>query len=140
MSEESMLKVEDIMTTDVITVDPDTTIDRIVDIMLEKKIGSVVVVGPKKNVLGIVTERDLISKVLADRKDPREVKAKEIMSVPVVTIEPDAPVGEAVRVMHSRSIGHLPVVKNGRVIGIVAEGDVILMAPEFLELLRIRRE
>jgi CBS domain-containing protein len=137
---ESQLRAEDIMTTDVVTVGPEDTIDRVVSIMLEKNIGSVIVTGEKKNIIGIVTERDLISKVLAKGRNPKEVRVKEIMSRPVVTIDPDTTIGEAAKIMQSRGIGHLPVVKNGRVVGIIAEGDVILLAPEFLEVLRLKRE
>ncbi len=139
MSEEP-LRVEDVMTTDVVTVSPDERVDRVVSLMLENNIGSVVVVGSKKNVLGILTERDLIKKVLAKGRSPREVTVKEIMSRPVVTVSPEDTVETAARLMQSRGIGHLPVVKNGRVVGILAEGDIIMLAPEFLEILRLKRE
>ncbi len=106
--------------------------------MLENNIGSIVIVGPKKEVLGIITERDLISKVLAKELNPRTTRAEDIMTRPVITVDPEASIGEVVNLLKEKNIGHLPVVENGRVIGIIAEGDVIQLAPEFLEILRIR--
>jgi len=138
MEEYQGMSARDIMTTEVVTADPDTPISKIVRLMLENNIGSIVIVGPKKEVLGIITERDLISKVLAKELDPRTTRAEEIMTRPVITVDPEASIGEVVNLLKEKNIGHLPVVENGRVIGIIAEGDVILLAPEFLEILRIR--
>ncbi len=138
--EGSVLTARDVMTSPVVTASPDTRVDEIVRLMLENNIGSVVIVGSKKEVLGIITEKDLIAKVLGKRRDQRNTLAKEIMSTPVITVEPDTPVSEVVKLMQSKAIGHIPVVENGRLTGIIAEGDVILFAPEFLEIARIRRE
>jgi len=134
------LSVRDVMTVDVKTAPPDTTVSDILRIMVENNIGSVVIVGPRREVLGIVTERDLIRKVLLKGLNPRETKAEEIMSKPVVTIEPDASIQEAANLMKEKGVGHLPVVENGRVVGIIAEGDIILLAPEFLQIFRLKRE
>ena len=144
MGEESAayeeLSVRDIMTVDVKTAPPDATVSDILRIMMENNIGSVVIVGPRREVLGIITERDLIRKVLLKGLNPRETRAEEIMSKPVITIEPDASIQEAANLMKEKGIGHLPVVENGRVVGIVAEGDIILLAPEFLEIFKLKRE
>lgn len=136
---EESLTVRDVMVTDVKTVTPDDPVMKAVDIMSEHNIGSVVVVGPKREVLGIITERDLIVRVLAKRLDPTSVKAMDIMSRPVITIEPDAPLSEVVSIMKEKGVGHVPVVENGRVVGIIAEGDIAYIAPEFLQLLRIKK-
>lgn len=134
-----LISVRDIMVTDVKYAYPETPLPQIVKIMVENKIGSVVIVGEKREVLGIITERDLIEKVLAKNLDFKTLKAKDIMSRPVVTVTPDSTVSYAANLMKERNIGHLPVVENGRLVGIVAEGDIIFLAPEYLELLRIRR-
>ena len=134
------LSVRDIMTVDVKITSPEATVSDILRIMMENNIGSVVIVGPKREVLGIITERDLIRKVLSKGLNPRETRAEEIMSKPVITIEPDASIQEAANLMKEKGVGHLPVVENGRVIGIIAEGDIILLAPEFLEIFKLKRE
>ena len=133
------LTVRDIMVTDVKTIEPEDPAIKAVEIMTENNIGSVIVTGPTREVIGIITERDLITRVLAKRLDPSKVKATDIMSRPVITIEPDAPVSEVVNIMREKGIGHIPVVENGRVIGIVAEADIAFIAPEYLQLLRIRK-
>ncbi|MEM1619806.1 MAG: CBS domain-containing protein [Fervidicoccaceae archaeon] len=135
---ESALTVRDIMTVDVKTASPDARVSDVVRIMIENEIGSVVIVGDKREVLGIITERDLIRRVLARGLDPKAVKAEEIMSRPVITIEPDASVEEAANLMKEKGVGHLPVVESGRLVGIIAEGDILMLAPQFLEIVRIR--
>jgi CBS domain-containing protein len=139
MSRGEYLLVRDIMVTDVKYVSPETPLSTVINIMIQNKIGSVVVVGDKREVLGIITERDLIEKVLAKNLDVRTLRAKDIMSKPVIVVSPDTSVSAATNLMKEKNIGHLPVVENGRLVGIVAEGDVISLAPEFLELLRIRK-
>lgn len=133
------LSIRDIMVSDVKSVSPDTPLVDVVRIMIDNKVGSVVVIGEKREVLGIITERDLIEKVLARSLDVKTLKAKDIMSRPVITITPDTSVSAAAMIMKEKNIGHLPVVENGRLVGIVAEGDITSLAPEFLELLRIRK-
>lgn len=132
--------VSDLMTTDVIKVKPETPLTEVVRLMLDNEIGSVVVVNEKDVLLGIITERDLIVKVIGGGKSPQELKAKDIMTSPVIYTEPDVPIEEAVNLMKTKKIGHLPVVRNGRVVGIIATGDVISIAPEYLELLKIKRK
>ncbi|MEM1605946.1 MAG: CBS domain-containing protein [Fervidicoccaceae archaeon] len=139
MSRGEYLLIRDIMVTDVKYVSPETPLSTVINIMIQNKIGSVVVVGDKREVLGIITERDLIEKVLAKNLDVRTLRAKDIMSKPVIVVSPDTSVSAAANLMKEKNIGHLPVVENGRLVGIVAEGDVISLAPEFLELLRIRK-
>jgi len=134
------LTVRDIMVTDVKYVTPDTPLLAVVDVMVENKIGSVVVVGEKREVLGIITERDLIVKVLKRGLDPRTLKAKDIMSKPVIVVTPETSVSAAANIMKEKNIGHLPVVENGRLVGIIAEGDITSLAPEFLEVLKLRRK
>ncbi|AFH42283.1 CBS domain-containing protein [Fervidicoccus fontis] len=132
--------VKDLMSFNVVTVDPNTSLDEAVRIMLENNIGSVVVVNEKGVLIGILTEKDLITKVIKGKLDLKDLKVKDIMSAPVVYVEPDTPLYEAVALMQSKKIGHLPVVKNGRVVGIIATGDIISIAPEYLELLRIKKK
>jgi CBS domain-containing protein len=75
--------------------------------------------------VGIVTERDLVSKVLADTIDPVKVLVRDIMSTPLVTIEPDAPLAQAVALMDEYLIRRLVVVdRNGGLVGIVTTGDI----------------
>ena len=72
---------------------------------------------------GIVTERDIIRKVTAEGRDPMHVHVSEIVSSPLVTIHPDKPAKDAAKIMLEKSIRHLPVVKDERLIGMITIQD-----------------
>ncbi|MCX8154197.1 MAG: CBS domain-containing protein, partial [Candidatus Bathyarchaeota archaeon] len=84
-----------------------------------------IVIAENDKPIGIVTERDIIVKCLAKELNPREVKAKDIMSSPVISIEPDVEMLEAAKVMVSRMIRRLPVVENNKLVGIITTSDMI---------------
>jgi CBS domain-containing protein len=117
-------KVRDIMTKNVVKSDKDSTIYDLARLMDQNRIGCIVIAEDDKPI-GIVTERDIITKCLAKEMNPREVKAKDIMSSPVITIEPDAEMLEAAKVMVSRMIRRLPVVENNKLVGIITTSDMI---------------
>jgi len=88
------------------------------------RIGSVVVVQGRKPV-GIITERDILRKVVELGLDPRTVKARDIMSAPILIINEEVSVEEAASIMTRNSIKKLPVVKNGNLVGIVTATDLV---------------
>ena len=90
-------------------------------------VGSVVVLGDDGAPLGIVTDRDLRTKVVAEARDPRTVDAAAIMSAPLVTIRPSAFAFEAILEMTRRHIRHLVVVEDGRAVGVVSSRDIMLL-------------
>ena len=120
--------VEDIMSKDVATVGPDATMAEAAKTMGERHIGSLVVMVEKK-LSGIVTERDLLSKILALGKDPAKVKVKEVMSSPVISVKPNLTIKEAARTMIEKK-GRLVVLTNGRVVGVITAADLIKSLPE----------
>ncbi len=120
--------VEDIMSKDVATVGSDATMAEAAKTMGEKHIGSLVVMVEKK-LSGIVTERDLLSKILALGKDPAKVKVKEVMSSPVISVKPSLTIKEAARTMIEKK-GRLVVLAEGRVVGVITASDLIKSLPE----------
>jgi len=138
MSEIEDLRVEDIMTANVVTVGSEESAYMAAKLMAEKKVGSVIVVDDEGKPVGIITEEDLIRRVLASRRDPETTRARDIMSHPLITVDSSMSLREAAELMARRGIGHLPVVKKGRLVGIVAEFDIITVAPDLLELIHIR--
>ena len=133
-----MITASDIMTPNPITVDPDTTASEIARIMSEYRIGSVVVVNSRGDIIGIVTSYDIISKVVAEEKDTRIVTASDIMSKPVIYVEENTPVSTIVELMMKHGVRHIPVVNaEKKLVGIVAEYDIIAMGPEIFEILEI---
>lgn len=133
-----MIVASDIMTPNPVTVDPDTTASEIARIMAENKIGSVIVVNSKGDIVGIVTSYDIISKVVAQGRDPRITTASDIMSKNVIYVEENTPVSDIVNLMIRHGIRHIPVVnQEKRLVGIIAEYDIIAMGPEIFEILEI---
>lgn len=116
-----MPSVKDLMTEVVVTLDMHKTVSDAATLMTEKTKGCLVVTDGNVPV-GIVTERDLVRRVMAKQLS-LDVKASEIMSKPLITIDPDSSIREAARLMLKNKIRRLPVVKDKELIGIVVASD-----------------
>src|SRR5215210_5966691 len=117
--------IREIMTTDVDMVSPSTKITEAARNMRDMNVGSMPVVD-RQELVGIITDRDIAVRVTADGIDPDEVLVKEVMSTDVVTVRPDQTVDDAVKLMSQHQVRRLPVVENGKLVGILALGDVAL--------------
>jgi CBS domain-containing protein len=111
--------VADLMVRDVLTVDPSDTIGEAAEKMNAANVGAVVVVEDFARIVGIVTERDLLRAVAA-RARAAEARVRQWMTPDPVTIEPDLTIDEAATIMFEHNFRHLPVVKDGRPLGIVS--------------------
>lgn len=129
-----MPKVKEIMVSPVITVDAESTIYEAARIMGEGKIGSVVVTKDSKPV-GIFTERDLLTKVIAKGLDMKSTKVEENMSSPLITVDEETSVKDAIILMAGRKIMRLPVLKEGKLVGIVTGAEIFNFLSFFLESL-----
>ena len=114
-----MATVSDVMTSDVLTVDPTDTIGEAAEKMVAAEVGAVVVVEDFVRIVGIVTERDLL-RAVAQRARAAEARVRQWMTPDVVTIDPDTTVEEAAKIMFANNFRHLPVVRDGRPLGIVS--------------------
>ena len=124
-------EVSHIMSQDVITINPESSMAEAARIMGEKHIGSLIV-KKYETPVGIVTERDLLSKVLAWGKDPVKEKVEASMSFPLVTIDPSAKIKEAAQMMIQKK-GRLAVFDGGKLVGVVTASDLISSLPEVPE-------
>lgn len=115
--------VSDIMK-DLVTVEGSRSVKAAAEIMLEKGIGSIIVTKDG-DPIGIVTKSDLLAKVIVNCKDPRESKIGEIMSSPLISIDRNTPILDAMRELRHRSIRRLLVSDSEKIIGIVSESDMI---------------
>lgn len=131
---EGALLVRDVMSENVRTVRSNSTVTEAVRKMNKFEIGSVVVVEGDRPV-GIITERDILRRVLEVTMGAEAMKAKEIMSSPLTTVNVEATVEEAARVMADRRIKKLPVVRDGKLVGIVTSTDIVRSQPKLVELL-----
>lgn len=119
-----MVFVRDVMTKVVIVADPDLSVLEAAKKMAAKKIGGLVVVKSGRPI-GLVTERDVLWKVLVKEADPRKVKVRQIMTSPVVTVTPLATLRAAARIMIGHNVRRLVVTRLDHVEGIVTSRDIV---------------
>lgn len=112
------------MTKPVTTIDKDGSVHEVAKIMSEKSIGCIVVTD-KNAPVGMATERDILRRVVAKGLDAFEVKMKDIMTKPLITINGSMPIINAIRVMQKNNVRRLPVVEKGKLIGIVTQRDLL---------------
>lgn len=117
------MKVSELMTKEVRTCTPDTTLAEVARLMGEINVGAIPVAAGGK-VEGIITDRDIVLRCVAKGKSCQETKARECMSTDIVTCTPDTDAHRAADTMADRQIRRLPVVENGQLVGIVALGDL----------------
>jgi CBS domain-containing protein len=133
------VKVSEIMTEAAVSDRPDDTLAQAAKKMWDAQTGSLLVLD-EDELLGIITERDVLRAVAAGR-DPVEVRVSDVMTKDVVTINPGTSLREAATIMTERWIRHLPVVDRGRLVGIISQRDLsgvlagALNEPEALEQL-----
>jgi CBS domain-containing protein len=132
--------VRDIMAQNIKTVKTDDTVLSAVQKMNKFDIGSVIVVSSGRAV-GIITEKTIMQRIVEPRMDAGTVWAKDIMSSPLYTIEPNADIEEAAKMMAERKITRLPVMENDKLVGLISSTDIVKANPTQLgilnELLRI---
>jgi CBS domain-containing protein len=138
------MRIEDVMTTDVVTVRPDTPLKVVAQQLVERGISGMPVVDDDDQVVGVISEADLLAKEeratprraglrawLLDEPDARERQkrearvAGEAMTTPAITIAPFQSVAGAAAQMLERGVNRLPVVRNGRLVGIVSRADLV---------------
>jgi len=130
--------VRDVMSSPVVTMDEDSSSNMAAAAMDKNDLGCVIVTNKAGQSIGIITERDLVIRVLSKNLKPDTVKAKEIMTTPLVTVEPDATITEAARRMSRLDIRRLGVIYKGNLVGIITSKDVIGVMPELIEIIQER--
>jgi len=131
------LKLEDVMIKDLIGVEVEVSVKKAAELMNIHEIGCIIVM--KRGALaGIVTERDMVKRVLLESKDPEEIKVSEIMSKPVIVGKPKMSIEGAVKLMFNRNIKKLPVVDDDNLVGLVTLTDLVLSLVTLTDLNRTR--
>ena len=129
--------VKEVMNRNLKTVRPEDTVKLAAQIMNENHIGALVVVSGSGEVVGILTERDILTDVVATGKSADEVKVSEIMTPNIVTITPDKTLEEAADIMTENRIKKLPVVHEGRLVGIVTATDLIAYEKDLIKKISV---
>lgn len=120
-----MLKIKDIMTTDVVTIGPSSLVSEAIGLMKTNKLHALIVKprGAEKG-YGIVTEADIAYKVIAKDADPKALKVSDIMTKPCIAVNPDMTVENAARLFANNHIHRAPVIKD-ELMGIVSVTDIL---------------
>lgn len=130
------VETHDIMVKKVITTKQEATIEDAIKLMNKYEIGCLVVVENGKPV-GIITERDLLKRVLAKSKELRNMKVMEIMSEPLISVEPNTEIEEAAKLMFQKKIKKLPIVEKGKLLGLVTLTDILRIQPQLIRMYKI---
>ena len=130
-----MLKVKDVMVTDLVTIKADVSVKKAVKVMNDFEIGCLIVVE-KGQAIGIVTERDILKRVVAEGRDPEKTLVGEVMSKPLIVTSPETSLEEAIESMFKHKIKKLPVVEGGKLVGLVTFTDIARIQPVMEKILR----
>lgn len=133
----SGIAVGEIMNVRVVTAKPNMTVREAAKLANKYRIGGLPVITEKKKLTGVITERDIMTKVVAKNRKPEKVKVKDIMtSPPKVTSTPDEDMNSVAKKMSEYDVSRMPVVtENKKLVGIVTNKDVIENAPRLIDVL-----
>jgi CBS domain-containing protein len=106
------------------SVSPDSTVYDAVALMAAKGIGAVLVIE-QGSLLGIVSAKDYGTRVVLEGKNGKDILTREIMTSPVLTVDPDVKIMDGLQIMTTKKIRHLPILKNGELVGVVTLGDLV---------------
>lgn len=131
--------VKEIMTNKIITVDGNETVLDACNKYCECKVGCLIVTD-KDQIVGIVTERDFVERAICMHRDPEKTKVKEIMSSDIKTIHPFDRIEKALDIIKKYKIKKLPVISDGKLVGIVTVTDIAYTRPGIREFLEFRKK
>jgi CBS domain-containing protein len=124
-----MAQIRDVMTSNPTTVERSTNVLEAAKVMAGEDVGPLPVTDGGR-LVGIITDRDIVTRLLAEERDPQSTTVGDICSSDLVTVTPEDDLGQALRTMASAQVRRLPVVEGDRIVGIVAQADVARQAPE----------
>lgn len=134
---ETGIHVKNIMTKRIVSIEEDATVQEVAKKMTSHRVGSIIVTKKDKPI-GIITETDMNKRVVAVAGNPKKMKAKDIMSSPIVFVSPNSDISEVVHKMKKYRIRRFPVVSNGKIVGIVTNTDIARVSPEMIDVLNFR--
>jgi len=129
------IKVKDIMSTPVRTVKETEKVSEAAKKMDRHEIGGIIVVNRKGKPVGIITERDIVKRVVAKNILPSKVKAASIMSKPLATISPNKEISEAAKTMRRLKIRRLGVMEGTKLVGVITSKDIVDITPALIDVI-----
>lgn len=134
----ALVKVGDVMHHGVLVCHKSSTVREVANVMRRTGIGGMPVVNDNHKIIGIITEGDIIGKIVSAGKDAAKTRVESVMSHPISTIHADADVTEAARMMRDLNVSRIPVVGKHGVIGIITQTDIVHAEPALVDLSRER--
>jgi len=128
------IRVCDAMTKEPIVLRPDDDLQKCAQKMLEKHVGAMIIKENGK-AIGIITEQDIVRKAVAKGINPIKMNVREIMETSMKTISPEQDIFDALVFMRDENIRHLPVVDNGKMVGLLTAKDILKIQPQLFDLL-----
>ncbi len=128
------VKVGDAMTRKPIYAKPDDSIKKCAKLMAKEHVASLII-KQNKELVGVVTEQDIVRKTLAKNKDPLKMRISDIMIKRIITIDPDKDIYDALVIMRDKNIRQLPVMHDKRLVGLLTLKDILKIEPQLFDLL-----
>jgi len=124
------MQVKDIMTRDPSCCSPSANLREVAEMMVAEDCGEIPVCDDDGKPIGVVTDRDIVCRIVAKGMNPLEMEVEECMSAPVITAGPDTPVEDCARLMEQYQVRRLPVIDaGGKCIGMLAQADIAVKGP-----------
>ena len=118
------MRVKDCMCQKVVRATSDTTLEQIAKLMQENDVGCVPICNEENNVIGFITDRDIVTRCVATNKNCAQTKASDVMTKKVIKTTPDTELEDATQTMSDNQIKRLPVIENNQIVGILSVGDL----------------
>lgn len=134
----SKMLVKDVMSSPVITIEETASANLVANLMDKEGLGCIIVTNKEGKPLGVITERDLVVRVLAKNAKPDSLKASDVMTSPLITIEPDMTISDAARRMSHLNVRRLGVIYKGQITGLLSSKDILGVMPELIEIIQER--
>ena len=128
------LKIGEVMNRVILKVNEDESVFSAVKKMSDLGVGAIIVISKEERVIGIFTERDLMTKVVVPEKDPKAMPISEVMTRSFQVLSSDLPVLTAFQLMQSGGFRHVPIVDDSKLVGILSTKDLHRLVNDFLEL------
>jgi CBS domain-containing protein len=118
---------KEVMKTEVVTISPSAPITEAALSMREEDIGALVVVNDEGRPAGIITDRDIVVSVVADSKNPVEISVEDVMSRQLIVVQEDTSIFEILKILAKNNIRRVPVMRRGKLVGIVSVDDLVVV-------------
>lgn len=136
----SKMLVREAMSSPVIYVYEDSDVVDVAKLMKDQKVGAIIIYNKEDQPVGIVTERDIVTRVVAEGNDPRKIKVNEVMTSPLRIVEPEMNLMDALRLMDKHNIRRLGVTYKGSLVGVVSDRNIIRLVPTIVEIIQEKNE